>query len=112
MAAHSPRPQDAAVAVGDHAAHLLTRHRATLREVEQGTARLEDRLLGRTLGDTERDRDLRVREPAQLAHDQRPTLAVAELAKVADQLRQPLALEGALRGRGSRSLAALAQLRG
>ena len=60
VAAHAARPQHAPVAVGDHPAHLLTGHGATLREVEQGPASLEDRLLGGAQRETQGERDLLV----------------------------------------------------
>src|SRR5436305_14012495 len=83
MAADASPAQHAPVALGDHAAHLLTGHRATLCKLEQSLASLEDSLLGGAHRESQGERDLLVREAAELAHHQRPARPVAELATVA-----------------------------
>jgi hypothetical protein len=55
---HAPTPKRSPVTIGDRAAHILTHHRATLRELHQRAARLEDRLLGGADRRFERKRDL------------------------------------------------------
>jgi hypothetical protein len=76
MRTNSAAPQRTAVAVGDRAPHLLTCHGSAFRELEQGLPCLEDRLLGGSDRAAEDDRDLLVREAAELAHHERGPLAL------------------------------------
>ena len=68
MGADTPPAQHPAVSLGDPATHIVTSHRASLRQLEQCLARFEDRLFGATESRRERDRDLLVGEAAELPH--------------------------------------------
>ena len=97
--AHAPPAQDAAVTVRQRALHVSAQHRPALRALVQPRARLEDRLLDRACRAVEDDRDLLVREPAQLAQDERRALALRQVAQVRAQQRQALAVLHRLRQR-------------
>src|SRR5579875_287646 len=81
-----PAPaQHPSVTVGDSPAHLLTAHFAPLLDLRQPLARLEDRLLGGGGGGAQRDPDLLVGEPAELAQEQRRALALGQPGEILDQ---------------------------
>src|SRR5438105_119786 len=100
MPADSPSAQRAPVTIRDPTENLFTCHSAPLRELGQRLARLEDRLLCAARRDFERDRDLPVGESAQLAHYQRASLAVGQLAEIGYQQREMRPLAGSVLGRG------------
>jgi hypothetical protein len=88
----SAGPQGTAVPVRDDAADVIAGHRSTGLVFGQGAPRFEDRLFGRGDRRLERNRDLLVRETAQLPHDQSRALAVRKRLQVGNELLQPLAL--------------------
>jgi hypothetical protein len=89
---HAAPAQHASVAVGDRAAHVVTCHRAALRELGERTAGFEDRLLGGAGRDRESDPDLLVCEAAELAHHQRRPLALGKILQIRDEDSQLRAL--------------------
>jgi hypothetical protein len=110
MCPHAPAAKCSSVAVRDRAAHLLTHHRATLLELHEGAARLEDGLLHGSDGHLEGGAYLHVGETIQLAHHERGTLTVGQLLEIGDQQRQTLPLAGAILRRASALLASILEL--
>ncbi|HEX3452830.1 MAG TPA: hypothetical protein VHS26_05955 [Solirubrobacteraceae bacterium] len=88
VGAQATTAQRPPIAIGDRALHLLTGHRTPLGQLGERLARFEDRLLARARRGFERDGDLRVREAAQLVHDERGALALGQVLQVGDELRQ------------------------
>jgi len=85
--------------MGDGLAHGLTRHHAPVLELHERAARLGDRVLDPVDRDPQRDRDLVVRQTAQLAHQQNASLALAQLLKVRHEQREPRPLASLMLGR-------------
>lgn len=110
VGAQPPAAKHAAVSVGDRSADLLTHHRATLRELHQGAPCLEDCLLCRADRRLERDRDLLVREPTELAHHQRTPLPIGQLPQIRDQQRQTRPLAGTILRRANAPLRNIGEL--
>ena len=92
--AHPACPEDAPIALRKRSADLVALHLAPLSHLAQRQARLVHHLACRGLGGGERLRDLGVAQAAQLAHDQRDTLAVRQRVEVGDELAQALARFG------------------
>jgi hypothetical protein len=88
--AHATAAQDAAIPVRDAPADLLTRHCATLRELRQPSAGIEDRLFRSAHRCVQRDRDLLVRKAAELAHQQGAPQPLRQLVQIGQQQREPL----------------------
>ena len=81
----------APVAVGEHAANLLTAHLAPLAHLLESDSRLVEGLPGDRRRGVEGGGDLLEAQSGQLPHHQRPALAVGKLVEVADQPPQALA---------------------
>src|SRR5689334_1724498 len=94
MCSEPAAAENAAVAGGKSDTGLVALHVATGLELGEGEARLVDGLAGGALGDLERGADLRVRETAQLTHQNRATLALGEPRQVAHEVADALAHRG------------------
>jgi hypothetical protein len=82
MRAHAAPAQHPTVAIRDRAANSLATHRTSLRELAQRRPGFEDGLLRGADRRPERDRDLLVRETAQLAHNKRAPLPLWQLPQI------------------------------
>ncbi len=85
-----PPPHDPAIGLGDRPDHLIAPHLTPRFHLAQADPGLVHGLAGRVRRGVERGADLGELEVGQLAHHERGTLALRQLAEVVDQPPEPL----------------------